>query len=392
MKPVLIVLLTIVSAAAQSVATRASEGVPGQLLASDSVVLDLHESRNDLKCSVTPYAPELGFDLMFEAGYRVRIPVQELTNSNAVTVVLRVLSDNHGNQPVYFIKKVRLPATGQNPGGDAVVDGMFRLGEGHYHIDWLVRDTSGRVCTRFWDTEAKSNPSHTLLIRALAKGTIQPAEFIPAEEEAVVERPPLGRPLNVKVVVNFAPQRSEAITFGPEDLQGLVGILRRIGRDPHIGRLSVVACSLRAQQVIYRQQDAPYIDFPAMGLALKTLNLGVVTVKQLAAKNGETDFISRLVSENMPEDPPDALIFISPKFPSDADVPPNIIAQMKRLDRRAFYLTYNLNPSLYPWGDPLNRVVKRLHGHEYNVASPRDLFRAWQDILSHLLDAKLQPM
>ena len=70
--------------------------------------------------------------------------------------------------------------------------------------------------------------------------------------------------------MNFAPQNSLSPRLQPLDTTALVSILRTISRDPRIGKFSIVAFNMQEQKVIYRQDDASRIDFPALGNALKT--------------------------------------------------------------------------------------------------------------------------
>ena len=74
-------------------------------------------------------------------------------------------------------------------------------------------------------------------------------------------------------------------TLQPLDTNALISILRNIARDPRITRFSIVAFNMQEQRVIYRQEAASQIDFPALGKALKSLNLGTVDLKQLDARS-----------------------------------------------------------------------------------------------------------
>ena len=47
--------------------------------------------------------------------------------------------------------------------------------------------------------------------------------------------------------------------------------------------------------MVYRQDGADRIDFPALGAAINTLNLGTVDLKQLGEKHGDTEFLTDLV-------------------------------------------------------------------------------------------------
>ena len=51
----------------------------------------------------------------------------------------------------------------------------------------------------------------------------------------------------------------------PLDTSALTAILRNISRDPRIGKFTVVAFNLQEHRVVYRQDNAEKIDFPALG-------------------------------------------------------------------------------------------------------------------------------
>ena len=69
-------------------------------------------------------------------------------------------------------------------------------------------------------------------------------------------------------MVNFAPQDSRSATLQPLDTNALLSILRNIARDPRIAKFSIVAFNMQEQRVLYRQEEASQIDFPALGKAL----------------------------------------------------------------------------------------------------------------------------
>jgi hypothetical protein len=89
-----------------------------------------------------------------------------------------------------------------------------------------------------------------------------------------------------------------------------------IGREPRIGRYSVVACSLQTEQVLYRQDAAPHIDLRRLGEALDPVALSSVSMRQLAMKNGLANFLTNLISEELEKDLSDAFVLISPGVPA----------------------------------------------------------------------------
>src|SRR6185312_15037317 len=102
------------------------------------------------------------------------------------------------------------------------------------------------------------------------------------KEPEIAARKGAPDPLNVKVMINFAPQDSLSASLQPVDTRALLSILRNMAREPRITRFSVVAFNMQEQRVIYRQDGASQIDFPALGEALQSLSLGTVDLKRLA--------------------------------------------------------------------------------------------------------------
>jgi hypothetical protein len=380
-------------ACSQALIPELNLGSSMRLLPSDSAVLDLQEPKSDLPCAVRTVKPELGFDFKFRSGYQVSIAMNDLTDAgHLLTILFRVISENHPDAPVYFVQRIPVPVLDDDIKGRAELTGAFLLGEGKYHIDWLMRDFHERFCASSWDVEARVDAKDAQMSREVVPGLIQPVEapFLASESRAERDEHSL---LNVMIIVNFAPQDLRSATLSETDIEGLAAILRKIARDPRIGSYSVVACSIKAQQVIYRQNNAAQIDLPALGEALKSLNLARVDVRQLSVKNGETEFLTNLTLDAFTHDAskdrqPDGLIFVSPKYPLGVDVTRETIDSLRYSDRPVFYLNYNLEPALYPWRDAIGRLVKRLGGSEYTISRPRDLLNAWSEIVARMLTSQ----
>ncbi len=210
------------------------------------------------------------------------------------------------------------------------------------------------------------------------------------------EEPPVDRaidskagdvPLNVKVLVNFAPQNSHAATLQPLDMNALVAILRSIAREPRIGRFSIVAFNMQQQRVLYRQEASEQIDFPSLGEALNSLKLGTVDLKKLGQKHGDTEFLTDLITKEMKDtkNRPDALIFAGPKVMLDQTVPQENLKEIGQIEYPVFYMNYNFNPQSNPWRDAIGNTVKFFRGAEYTISRPPDLFRAWSEIMSRIV-------
>src|SRR5215467_2391688 len=263
---------------AQSMMAGSGPGGLVRIFNEDSAILEAQEPRKDLPCGINQIKPLLGFDMKFHAGYEISIPLRELSGSeDLLTTIFRVSPDNKKDEPVYFSHRTSVPAIEAGAHGDAYLQGFFDIGEGKYHVDFLIRDRSERVCSSYWDFEASLPGKEKQLALVIPPGTVTAAEQEQFKDEPPVERAaekePGSAPLNVKVLVNFAPQNSRSATLQPLDMNALVAILRNIAREPRIGKFSIVAFNMQEQKVLYRQEASEQIDFPALGDALNSLKL-----------------------------------------------------------------------------------------------------------------------
>jgi len=374
----------------------AAPSLPGQtllgdsgavaMIATDQAVLEAREVRKDLLCEAVPDKPILGFDLKFHSGFDVSVPLKDLAGSeNLLTILFRVYPVDKPGEALYFTQKIRVPPIEENAKGDAYLQGNFDVGEGKYHVDWLMRDRTERVCANNWDVEAALSSRDKGLALHIAPDAIQPAE-----QEQFNEEPPVQRlntePLNVKVLINFAPQNSLASTLQPLDTSALVSILRCISREPRITRFTIVAFNLQDQRVIYRQKEAERIDFPAIGKALEGLQLGRVDFNRLATKNSDTEFLSKLIRDEIGSGrETDAVIFAGPKAMLDQPVPQETLKSVGEPGYPVFYMNYNLYPQQVPWRDSISQAVKYFKGTEYTITRPRDLWFAVTEMVQKIV-------
>ncbi len=387
---VYVLLLAAGTASAQVLMPVSGPGGSVRLFTSDAAILETQEVRKDLPCTVTPNKPALGFDLKYHSGYEVSVPLKELAGSdNQLTMVFRVTPEGHPDQPVYFSQHVPVPAIDEDAGGPAYLSGTFDVGEGKYHVDWMMRDRAERLCSFYWDIEANLPSKDKQMALDIPPVTVRPADNEPFKQEAPVVRQQQDQPLNVKVVVNFAPQDSASATLQPLDTNALLSILRNIAREPRIGKFSIIAYNMQEQRVIYRQEGASQIDFPALGKALNSLNLGTVDLKRLSQKHGDSEFLANLITKELKDEkPPDAVIFAGPKVMIDDGLSQDTLKQLADVKLPVFYMNYNLNPQVNPWRDAIGNTVRYLKGLEFTITRPRDLFFSWTEIMGRIVKSK----
>jgi len=376
---------------AQSLMPVSGPGGVVRLFSSDAAILESQESRKDIPCTVTPNKPVLGFDLRYHSGYEVTVPLKELAGSeNLLTMVFRVTPQDRPDDPIYMSQHVGVPAITDDEKGPAYLQGSFDVGEGKYHVDWLMRDRAERVCSSNWDIEAELPTKDKQMALDIAPDVVEPSDTEPFRQEPPVERASHEPPLNVKVMVNFAPQDSDAATLQPLDTNALLSILRNIAREPRICKFSIVAFNMQEQRVLYRQDGASQIDFPSLGKALASINLGTVDLKRLSQKHGDSEFLAHLITTELTDDKPpaDAVIFAGPKVVLDDGIPPDTLKQLSDVKTPVFYMNYNLNPQGNPWRDAIGNTVKYMKGAEFTISRPRDLFFSWTEIIGRIVKLK----
>jgi len=360
-----------------------------QINTSDLAVLEAQEVRKDLDCAVDPIKPVLGFDLRFHGGYEISLPLREVAGSeNLLSILVRVTPASGGSDPTYLVQRISVPKLPDDAKGDASLGGIFDLGEGKYHVDLLMKDRSERVCSFNWDAEAALADRDKEIQPAIAPGAVERAEYEQFSEEPPVERA-LGQPLNIKILVHFAPQNASLSSLRPIDTLALVTVLRRLSREPQFGRFSVVAFNVQEQRVLYRQSSAEKIDFPALGRAIEGIEPGKVDLKQLSQKHGEVSFLTDLVKKEIANDHPDAVIFVGPKVLLDDSVPEEELKPLATdVNYPVFYMNYNLNPQAQPWKDAIAKAIRPFRGIEFSISRPRDLWFAVSEVVSRIVKSK----
>jgi hypothetical protein len=141
--------------------------------------------------------------------------------------------------------------------------------------------------------------------------------------------------------------------------------------------------SLEGHQVLFRCENAPEVDFPALEMAIGQLHPWTVDVDKLRKKNSSVQFLGELVANGVGKNRPDALIFVGPKTTAEFAER----AALKELGdpgSPVFYLNYNADPISNPWQDQIGSAVKVWKGFEHTISKPLDLFLAWDQVMSRI--------
>lgn len=225
---------------------------------SDVTILASGETRTDIPCSVTPRKPDLGFDLRFHAGYDVTIPLSELVgNGQRLTVIFRVYPQGDVAHAAYFAQHIDVPPISDDAKGDALIQGTYDLGEGTYQVDWLMRDRAERLCSSSWETEAALSGKDKPISLFISPNQITDAiEPFANDDSLALPGKRAEEGLNLKLLVNFAPQNSLSSSLQRSDTDALVSILRSIQHNPHVTHLSLVAFNVEQERVVWSSNSS----------------------------------------------------------------------------------------------------------------------------------------
>ncbi len=385
-------LLLALAASGQQVIQEGPTGLPFQPLMSDLAVLDAGEPRDDLRCVVRPLPPKLEFDLNFQAGFVTQVPLAELAGSGGqLRVLFRIESLDGGMEPVWFKDQYTVPAIEPDAKGDATLPGKYRLGPGQYKVSWLMRDRSERVCASSWEVKARDIDPLSGLAAAPDAPKADAVDTDIFSEEPPVRRA-RGRLLHAKLLVSFTPMDVTKVKLNDYDLRSVVSMVRAIARQPQIGSFSLGAYQAHQETVLFEQEEATRIDFPALGEAIRSHIGGTVNLEQLQDKRSGEKFLKEMLRAQLgPESAPaDIVIFVGPKVVFERQPSALAAKDPQRPPPPMHYFIYNPNPRSYPWKDALSAALGSLAVKEKEISIASELGRAMQTLVADL-DRLLEP-
>jgi hypothetical protein len=341
---------------------------------------------NYFDCSFAASKAVLGIDLRFHTGFSVALPLNRLLgDARAIRVVLRVTPLSAPDRQVFFSMLAAVPALDRDAKGNVELSGEYVVGPGRYAVDYVV-SLGDVACRDQWRIEAKTKGPFDRIPLAIAADSAAELPSDPFDDPGR-SAPRPSRSMYAKVLVNFAPAGVDSTILDSEDVRVIAAILRSVSHEPRFGRFSVVAFSSDQERVLHRQGIASKIDFGALGRALRGLPSGVVSLRQMQDPRSTTRFLENLLAEELrpAEEPPDAVVVISPKLSLDEKLADRELAERGRVPCPVFLLSYNPQPIEDPWEGALARAVKKAYrGFEYTITSPHDLGKALLRVRSEL--------
>ena len=334
---------------------------------------------------------KLEYDLSFQAGYVLRVPLKDLAGSgNSLRILFRIesLDESPDNQmePVWFHKRFDVPVIEPEAKGEAALPGKYRLGPGRYAVSWILRDRAERVCAKFWEIAARDiDPISGLAAAPDAPKADEVSDDIFAAEPPV--RRARGRLLHVKLLVSFTPMDPAKVKLSDYDMRSVVSMLRAIARQPQIGSFSIVAYQAHQERVLFEESEVTRIDFPALGEAVASALGGTVNLDQLQDKRSGETFLSGVFQKHLGADagPADIILFLGPKVVFERLPSGSLVQGPKGRTPPMYYFIYNRNPRSYPWKDVVSAGLRGFSVKEKDITSASEFGRAMQQLVEELV-------
>ena len=324
-----------------------------------------------IKCSKSHFKPRLDFHFRFFTGYTIDIPLKQLVaprNVFEVVLDVRPLSAPE-EKPFLYRDYLRIGPVEKGLRGEVSLSGSFVVGEGEYQVVWYIKDRYGRGCSVDWTIEAKLPRRQQDIKLSMEPGEIDSSYTnLFGHERNIRDRQ--GPGYRVKVMASFdSPRRRRQAILHIGDILPVLAALRALARDPRFVEFSVLAYSVEDQAVLLRQDFEDWIDFPALGDAVKKLSPATVGFDQLG-ENKDRDFLADLiVGELEKTDDVDALIFLGADSLLFERIPKELLEGIGNRD----YPVYFLKTAWLPWSGATSDAVKKLKGKIYQFRTPKDL-------------------
>jgi hypothetical protein len=279
-----------------------------------------------LQCDVQPLKPHINYGFRFQAGYTFSVPMKQyLGTGHGWVVVTEITPDSGDRQPRYLLDVMRLPPVPANI-ADARAGGSYLLGEGRYHIKWMLLDDQERICRREWNIQARLDRSARSVKVAIPPGVISGLSLRGAPKanpDAIV-------PLRLTILLDAAPlvsfRRTSRALISPGDQALLLGMLSAFLERVPCSSLRLVAFNLEQPKEVFRQDDFSLNSLDRLRAALNRVSLATVDVATLQEHKGHLDLLAGMINQELRDERrPDAVVFFGPRERYEDKLPDGVL-------------------------------------------------------------------
>ena len=373
MRPLVIAVLLASACAAQSI-------VDSARLGSVLKVLEPQAGEKPLRCEVTPIKPSLNFGFRFQAGYVVRVPMNQFSGpGHGWAMLTRITPEGGGQKPVYLVSRTRLPSIPTTK-VDVEVGGGYLLGEGRYDVKWAMLDDAGRVCRGSWHVDARLGRRERQMKLSMPPDTV--ADFTLRGRPDSRRGSDDAAPIRLTVLLNAAPLFPLRTRLRASDRVVLLGLLSSLLERVPARSVRLVVFNLDQQKTLLRQDAFAPGALGRVAQALNGTELGLVDYHVLQNRRGHVDFLAGLINQELrAETPSDVVVFLGPETRFVDKLPPTALAEPAGAPPQFFDLQfkpYFRAGSSLP--DSISLATARAKGKTIVIRTPADFAKAIEQI------------
>lgn len=339
---------------------------------------DLESSWNEkpLECSVTPIKPALNFSFRIQAGYTVRIPMNQFEGRGHGWIMLTRITPQWGDRkPVYLASRTPLPEVPKTK-VEIEMGGGYLLGEGRYDVRWMMIDDQDRACHKDWTIDAKLTRAERLARVAMPPNTVDAFSLRGSPGAA----PPHddAPPFRITILMHAAPLSPRRNRLRATDQMMLIGSLSALLERLPTRSVRMVVFNLDQQKELYRRDGFTSDAIQQVARALNTLELNVIDYHTLLNRRGHIDLLADLVNREVhAEQPSDAVVILGPVARFIDKPPQGMLEKPAGVLPRFFFFQYK------PWApqqsalpDTLTLTVNSLKGKVLTIHTPAEFAKA----------------
>ncbi|SPE33707.1 conserved exported hypothetical protein [Candidatus Sulfopaludibacter sp. SbA3] len=329
-----------------------------------------------LECSVTPTKPALNFSFRIQAGYTVRVPMNQFEGTGHGWIVMTRITPQGGDRkPVYLGARTPLPEVPKTK-VEIEMGGGYLLGEGKYDVRWMMIDDQDRACHKDWTIDARLTRAERAARVAMRPNTVDAFSLrgYPDASRTRDDAPPL----RISILMHAAPLSPRRTRLRATDQMLLIGSLSALLERLPTRSVRMVVFNLEQQKELYRRDNFTSDAIGQVSRSLNSLQLDLVDYKTLLNRQGHMDLLTDLVNREMhAEQPSDAVVILGPVARFEDKPPPGVLEKPAGTLPRFFFFQYK------PWfrqqaslPDSLTLTVNSLKGKVLTIRTPAEFAKA----------------
>ena len=329
-----------------------------------------------LRCEVSPLKPVLNFSFRYQAGYMVSVPMNQYIGAgHGWTVLTRITPEGGDRKPVYLVSRIPLPQVPKT-NVEVRVGGGYLLGEGVYHVNWMMLDNTGRVSRKSWRVDVHLSHAERKVKVAIPPDTVWEIglrgsrTFPQGTDDAAA--------LRLTIFLHTAPLFPRRTRLRPNDMVTLMSAVSALLERVPARSVRLVLFNLEQQKELLRKENFLLQEMWQVSQAMNNVELGLVDYQVLQNKRGHVDLLTEMVNREVQAQPPsDVVLFLGPSTRFFDAVPQARLE--KALEPAPQFYYFQIAPFVSQageLGDTIKSAVSRLGGKTMVIHTPGDFAKA----------------